>query len=56
MLNQLWNYVDDKGHDLVNILEQYFDQTLCHKVFSDIVRSVYPGIYHFIFWRNVFPK
>ena len=27
----------------------YFDQILCHKVFSDIVRSVYPGIYHFIF-------
>ena len=27
----------------------YFDQTLCHKVFSDTVRSAYPGIYHFIF-------
>ena len=27
----------------------YFDQTLCHKVFNDIVCSVYPGIYHFIF-------
>ena len=27
----------------------YFDQTLFHKVFSDIYRSEYPGIYHFIF-------
>ena len=34
----------------------YFDQTLCYKVFSDIVRSVYPVIYHFIFRRNIFPK
>ena len=34
----------------------YFDQTLCHEVFSDIVRSVYPVIYLFIFWGNVFPK
>ena len=36
-----------KGYPFKNIL--YFDQTLCHKVFSDIVRSVYPGIYHFIY-------
>ena len=27
----------------------YFDKTLCHKVSSDIVQSVYPGIYYFIF-------
>ena len=27
----------------------YFDQTLCHKISSDIVHSVYPGICHFIF-------
>ena len=34
----------------------YFDQTLCHKVISDVVHSVYPAIYHFIFWRNVCEK
>ena len=33
----------------------YFDQTLCHKVFSDIVRSVYPVIHHFIF-EEMFSK
>ena len=32
----------------------YFEQTL--KVFSDIVRSVYPGIYHFTFLTECFPK
>ena len=26
-----------------------FDQTLCHNVSSDVVHSVYPGIYNFIF-------
>ena len=26
----------------------YFYQTVCHKVFSDVIHSVYPFIYHFI--------
>ena len=30
-------------------LTLYFDQTLCHKDFSDIVHTVYTGIYNFIF-------
>ena len=35
--------------DHTHLLFLYFDQTLCHKVFRDIVRSVHPGIYHFFF-------
>ena len=26
----------------------YYEQARCHRVFGDIVRSAYPGIYHFI--------
>ena len=32
-----------------------FDQTLCHKVFSDIVRSVYPAI-HRSFFEEMFSQ
>ena len=35
--------------DHTHLLFLYFDQTLCHKVSNDIVRSVYRGIYHLIF-------
>ena len=34
----------------------YFDQTLCHNFFSDIIRSVYPVIYHFIFLKKCFSQ
>ena len=35
--------------DHIYLLFLYFDQTLCYKVSSDIVYSVFPGIYHLIF-------
>ena len=34
----------------------YIEQTLCHKGFSDIVHSVYPGMYLFMFLTECFPK
>ena len=35
--------------DHTHLLFLYFEQAFCHKVFSDINHSVYPGIYLFIF-------
>ena len=42
--------------DYTHLLFLYFEQTLCHKGFSDILRSVYSGIYLFIFMTQCFPK
>ena len=40
--NRLFPHIDSKKG-------LYFYQTLCHKVSIDIVSSVYPVVYHFIF-------
>ena len=34
----------------------YFGQSLCHRVFDDIDRSAYTGIYHFIIFDLLFAK
>ena len=34
----------------------YFEQARCHRVFGDIVRSAYPGIYHFIIFDRMFAR
>ena len=38
------------------LLTLYFEQTFCHRVFSDINHSVYPGIYLFIVLTECLPK
>ena len=42
--------------DHAYLLFLYFEETFCHKAFSDINHSIYPGIYLFIVLTECLPK